>query len=70
MRRSLSDISPVLTVRDLSNYLRVHPGPYIGYSRQGSCLHSRSAATGASTSKKSTAGASNARRRLPCKVPD
>jgi excisionase family DNA binding protein len=25
MRRSLSDISPVLTVRDLSNYLRVHP---------------------------------------------
>ena len=25
MRRSLSDITPVLTVRDLSNYLRVHP---------------------------------------------
>jgi excisionase family DNA binding protein len=25
MRRSLSDISPVLTVRDLSDYLRVHP---------------------------------------------
>jgi len=25
MRRSLSDIAPVLTVRDLSNYLRVHP---------------------------------------------
>jgi excisionase family DNA binding protein len=25
MRRNLSDITPVLTVRDLSNYLRVHP---------------------------------------------
>ena len=25
MRRSLSDIAPVLTVRDLSNYLRIHP---------------------------------------------
>jgi len=25
MRRSLSDITPVLTVRDLSNYLRIHP---------------------------------------------
>jgi excisionase family DNA binding protein len=25
MRPSLSDITPVLTVRDLSNYLRVHP---------------------------------------------
>jgi excisionase family DNA binding protein len=25
MTRSLSDIAPVLTVRDLSNYLRVHP---------------------------------------------
>jgi excisionase family DNA binding protein len=25
MRRNLSDIPPVLTVRDLSNYLRVHP---------------------------------------------
>ena len=25
MRQSLSDITPVLTVRDLSNYLRVHP---------------------------------------------
>jgi excisionase family DNA binding protein len=25
MRRSLSDITPVLTVRDLSDYLRVHP---------------------------------------------
>ena len=25
MRRNLSDITPVLTVRDLSNYLRIHP---------------------------------------------
>ena len=25
MRRNLSDIAPVLKVRDLSNYLRVHP---------------------------------------------
>jgi excisionase family DNA binding protein len=25
MRRILSDIAPVLTVRDLSNYLRIHP---------------------------------------------
>jgi excisionase family DNA binding protein len=25
MRPSLSDITPVLTVRDLSNYLRIHP---------------------------------------------
>jgi excisionase family DNA binding protein len=25
MRRSLSDIAPVLTVRDLSNYLKVSP---------------------------------------------
>ena len=25
MRRSLSGITPVLTVRDLSNYLRIHP---------------------------------------------
>jgi len=25
MRRNLSDITPVLTVRDLSHYLRVHP---------------------------------------------
>jgi excisionase family DNA binding protein len=25
MRRSLSDIAPVLTVRELSDYLRVHP---------------------------------------------
>ncbi|MBV8359892.1 MAG: helix-turn-helix domain-containing protein [Deltaproteobacteria bacterium] len=25
MRQSLSDITPVLTVRDLSSYLRVHP---------------------------------------------
>jgi excisionase family DNA binding protein len=25
MKRSLSDIAPVLTVKELSNYLRVHP---------------------------------------------
>jgi excisionase family DNA binding protein len=25
MSRSLSDTAPVLTVRDLSNYLRIHP---------------------------------------------
>ena len=25
MRRSLSDITPALTMRNLSNYLRVHP---------------------------------------------
>ena len=25
MKRNLSDIAPVLTVKELSNYLRVHP---------------------------------------------
>jgi excisionase family DNA binding protein len=35
MRRSLSDIASVLTVRELSNYLRVHPSTVYRLLRTG-----------------------------------
>lgn len=46
----------VLTVRELSNYLRVHPSTIYRLLKKGSYQVSKSAATGASTSRPSTDG--------------